>query len=173
MLLQLYICPACLQVALSSCQMHAGTTAMVVAASSRFLATITPAVMMSLCLHGMTSMEYANCCVLMRRWAVACFSVCVAHYRQAWQLVTQATRNSDPRGMPAHRYHAAARAAISALAVQAGQGRAVLTGTHPELHPDWLAGAAHAEERAATGVHCLHHSLLASTTTAPVSACFI
>jgi glutamine amidotransferase-like uncharacterized protein len=63
--------------------------------------------------------------------------------------------------MPAHRYHAAAGAAISALAVQAGKGRAVLTGTHPELHPDWLAGAAAAEELAAAGlldnvVHCLH-----------------
>jgi hypothetical protein len=73
----------------------------------------------------------------------------------------------------ARRYNAAAEGAISALAVQAGKGRAVLTGTHPELHPDWLAGAAHAEERVAAGVHCLHHSLLASSITAPVFACFI
>lgn len=52
------------------------------------------------------------------------------------------------------RYHAAVGGAIAALAVQAGKGRAVLTGTHPELHPDWLAGAADAKELAATGCRC-------------------
>ena len=65
-----------------------------------------------------------------------------------------------------HRYNnAAAEGAISALAVQAGKGRAVLTGTHPELHPDWLLGAAAAEELAAAGLlgHIVHFALNSTT----------
>jgi hypothetical protein len=73
----------------------------------------------------------------------------------------------------ARRYNAAAEGAVSALAVQAGKGRAVLTGTHPELHPDWLAGAERAEELVATGMHCLLQSFLHPCQQCPVFARFI
>ncbi len=44
---------------------------------------------------------------------------------------------------------------VAALAARVGGDRAVLCGTHPELHPDWLAAACDANELVASGA-CLH-----------------
>lgn len=49
------------------------------------------------------------------------------------------------------RYQDCGSGGIAALVVRAGSGRAVLAGTHPELHPDWLAAAANPDDLMASG----------------------
>ena len=114
--------------------------------------------MMWLCLHGVNIPSYILACFSPTEddWAVAC---CVFECPPQEVVRHHSMRCMGTRRFPSlrrwlRRYCATAGGAIAALAVQAGKGRAVLTGTHPELHPDWLTGAADAEELAAAGSRC-------------------